>query len=175
MALLWPFAFSDTVISSVRTFLEISLEKACRSQTSASFFFESKMYIFCASTSKIVVRVVPPMVVSVRIFIPLMYVTEVASPDCPNPLPFTLCLTVTSACAHGATPAAKIARNSVRCIRSCLLERHYVSASRRWQIRQAAPILQNVERRFPSLGRRARVALAFCRGREHSAVEAMHR
>ena len=50
----------------------MSADIFCMSQTSASFFFESKLIIFCVSRSKIVVRVVSPMTMSVRILLPLM-------------------------------------------------------------------------------------------------------
>ncbi len=67
-----PLGFTEADIAAASTAVATCLPKSAMSQTSASFFLESNMYIFWASTSKIVVRVRSPDTESVRIFVPLM-------------------------------------------------------------------------------------------------------
>jgi hypothetical protein len=72
ISLVCPFGVSDTFMPAVSTLLDSSSANEAMSQTSASFFFELKMNIFCASRSKMEVSIRSPTFVSDRMRGPLM-------------------------------------------------------------------------------------------------------
>ena len=70
--LVWPFGFIEACTPSGDTVLESCEAKAAMSQACASLSSTFRMYIFCASTSKIVEMFFFPAVASDRILRPLI-------------------------------------------------------------------------------------------------------